>query len=124
MTDYGQLSRDLIADAIQNQMPGISTTVVFHYLTAQGDYDAASGTYINTIVDSDPIPVVAARPTMQDVQGGDAVATDVKLIVPGKFITQNIDMQVTATLAGQRYTCHKAKGVPGGAVMIVFLRLT
>jgi hypothetical protein len=53
-----------------------------------------------------------------------AIATDIKLLVPGKFLTQEINAQTTATIAGKSYTVHKGKGVPGGAVMIVFLRLT
>lgn len=121
--DYGELSRNLIADAIQNQMPGISSTVVFHFLISQGDYDADSGTYQNTISDSDPIPCVVARPSFEEVQGGQVVATDLKLIVPGKFMTREIDTQVTATLGTQTYTCYKGKSVPGGAVVLVFLRL-
>lgn len=120
--DYGQLSRDLVADAIANKMPGLNTTVVFHWLTAQGDYDADAGEYEDTTVNSDPIPVVAARPTFEEVQDGRAVATDVKLIVPGKLLDREIDDDTTATLAGKKFTCFKGKGVPGGSVVIVFLR--
>lgn len=122
--DYGQLSRDLVAAAIKDQMPGLSTTVVFHFLTEQGDYNAETGTYDNTVVDTDPIPVVAARPTFDEVSNGQAVATDVKLIVPGKFLTMEIDDETTATMGGKLYRVKKGKGVPGGAVVIAFLRLT
>lgn len=122
--DYGQLSRDLVANAIQNQMPGLSTTVVLHFLVAQGGYDAASGTYTNTTEDTDPIPVVAARPTFDEVSNGQAVATDVKLLVPGKLLTREIDDETTATLGGKLYRVKKGKGVPGGSLIIAFLRLT
>lgn len=124
MTDYGQLARDLVANAIQNQMPGISTTVVLHFLVSQGDYDAEAGEYVNVWEDSAPIPVVAARPTFEETQGGNVVATDIKLVVPTKFLTRDLDEQTTATIGGFKYNVWKQKGVPGvpGAVEIVFAR--
>lgn len=122
--DYGELSRDLVAEAFANQMPGLTVSVVLHYLIDQGDYDADSGTYANTVIDSDPLPCVAGRPTFNEVSDGNAIATDIKLLVPGKLMTQEINAQTTATVAGKTYTVHKGKGVPGGAVMIVFLRKT
>lgn len=122
--DYGELSRNLVADAFANQMPGLTVSVVLHFLIAQGDYDADSGTYQNTVIDSDPIPCIAARPTFDEVQDGHAIATDVKLLVPGKLVTQEINAQTTATVNGKIFTVHKGKDVPGGSVHIVFIRKT
>jgi hypothetical protein len=124
MTDYAQLARDLVANAIGNQMPGLNVSVVFHYLVSQGDYDADAGGYVNVWADSDPIPCVAARPTFEEVQGGNVVATDVKLIVPAKFLTREIDEQTTATISGKKYNVWKEKGVPGTIIEIVFARRT
>jgi hypothetical protein len=122
MTDYAELARDLIANAIGNQMPGLNASVVLHFLVSQGDYDAATGQYANVRADSDPISCVAARPTFEEVQGGNVVATDVKLIIPAKFLTREIDEQTTATIAGKKYTVWKEKGVPGTIIEIVFAR--
>jgi hypothetical protein len=123
MSDYAQLARDLIADAIGNQMPGLNASVVLHYLVSQGDYDADAGAYANVWADSDPIPCVAARPTFEEVQGGKVIATDVKLIIPAKFLTREIDEQTTATISGKKYNVWKQKGVPGVVIEIVFARL-
>lgn len=122
--DYGKLTRDLVADAIKNKLPGLNTTVVIHYLVAQGGYDAVSGTYANTTVDSDPIAVVAARPTMEDVQNYGVVATDVKLIVPGASVDHEINVKTTVTMGGKKWDVKKATGVPGGSVWLVFVRKT
>jgi hypothetical protein len=122
MTDYGQLARDLIANAISTQMPGLNASVVLHYLVSQGDYDADAGAYVNVREDSDPIPCVAARPTFEEVQGGKVIATDIKLVIPAKFLTREIDEQTTATIAGKKYTVWKEKGVPGTVIQIVFAR--
>lgn len=122
--DYGELSRDLVANAFQNQLPGMTVSVVLHFLIAQGDYDAESGTYNDTVIDSDPIPCVAGRPTFDEVSEGQAVATDIKLLVPGKLVTQEINAQTTATVNGKKFTVHKGKDVPGGSIHIVFIRLT
>lgn len=124
MADFAELARDLIANAIGNQMPGLNASVVLHYLVSQGDYDADLGQYVNVWADSDPIPCVAARPTFDEVQGGQVVATDVKLIIPAKFLTREIDDQTTATIAGKKYNVWKEKGVPGTIIQIVFARRT
>lgn len=120
--DYGQLATDLIANAFANQMPGLTTQVVFHFLISQGDYDAEAGAYAETWEDSNPITVVAGRPTLQEVQGGKVIATDVKLIVPNKYLAREFDEQTTATIGGQKYNVWKDKGVPGKPVEIVFAR--
>lgn len=122
--DYGELSRNLVADAFQNQLPGLKADVTFHFLVSQGDYDAEAGQYENTTADVGPIPVVLARPTFEEVQDGRAVATDVKCLIPGLLMTREITDETTATINGKKYTCKKGVGVPGGSLIIAYLRLT
>lgn len=122
--DYGQLSRDLVAAAIKNQMPGLTTTVVFHLITSQGDYDAETGEYADGVASTDPIPVVAARPSMQEVDALGVVATDMKLVVPGKLLTVAVDENSTCTMGGKKWNVTKRKDVPGGAVVLIFVRRT
>lgn len=122
--DYGKLSTDLIADAFKNRMPGLNTQVVFHFMVSQGDYNAETGQYENVIADSAPIPCVACRPTFDEVSEGQATAKDMKLLVPGKFLTREIDDETTATMGGKLWKVKKGKAVPGGAVVIAFLQRT
>lgn len=122
--DYGKLSRDLVADAIQNKVPGLNTEVVFHYLLGQGAYNAETGQYTNLTEDTDPISVIAARPSMEEVQNYGVVATSKKLVVPGKLLPHVPDTNVTVTMGGKLWTVCKVKEVPGGSVVLVFVDKT
>lgn len=119
--DYGKLVTDLVAEAFKNQLEGLTIEVVFHYLLGQGTYNAAEGRYEDNTDDSDPITVVAARPTMDDVQNFGVVATNKKLLVPTKYLPRLPDTNTTVTIAGKLWTVRKIKEIPGNPLVLVFV---
>ena len=124
MTDYGKLTRDLVADAIMNKIPGLNSLAVFHFLQAQGAYNAVTGRYASTVVDSNPTACVVTRPTMQEVADEEVAALDVKIIVPGKLMPLAIDNTTTVTIGTDLFHVKKVKAVPGGSVLIIFAHRT
>ena len=130
--DYAKLARDLVANAINNQLgpvgttaaPGLVTEVVIHHFVEQGEYDAVTGQYANVYENTPPITVVAARPSMDEVTSLGVTGKDFKLLIPGKSVSRELTPDDAVTLGGKRYTAYKTKGVPSDAVYIVFVRLT
>lgn len=122
--DYSTLTRKLVADAINKRLPGLTTEVVFHYITGPGEFNVDTGLYENQTEDSDPIKVVAARPTMKDVEEYNVVSTSRKLIVPGQSLTIVPDTTTTVTMGGKNWTVCKVVEVPGDSAVFVFVEKT
>lgn len=122
--DYGQLTRDLVADAFQNKLPGLNVKVTFHWVLTQGDYNPETEQYEQTTANSEPVPCVMCRPEFDEVRDGMATAKDHKLLIPGKLIAHEIDDETTATMNGKLWKVKKGKGVPGDSLVIAFLQRT
>jgi hypothetical protein len=125
-TDYSKLSRELVANAFRTQLTGLTTNVVFTYLTGQGEYNPETGVYEDQTTVTDPIITVAARPSMDEVSTLGVVATNKKLIVPGLFLDgyPEMDTNTTCLINGETWTVCKVKEVPGGSVLLVFIERT
>lgn len=120
--DFGALTQNLVADAIKNKLPGLTKTVTLHYFVSNGVYDVESDSYSTVYNDVAGVVCIAAKPTFQDVQQHNAVFTQTKLIIPGKFMPSDLKAETDkVTMDGEEWQVKKFVGVPGRAVFLVFV---
>lgn len=134
MADYGQLARDLVANAINNQLPGLTKDIVIRFFVSEGEYDAENDTTTPVYQNTTPFKVVAAKPTFEDVQEYDVNRKSIKLLVPGKSVAKQPTNDVDKVLIGKtvngvltgatEWNIQKVVGVPGDPLYLVFVGQT
>lgn len=134
MADYGQLARDLVANAINNQLPGLTKDIVIRFFVSEGEYDAEADTTTPVYQNTTPFKVVAAKPTFEDVQEYEVNRKSIKLLVPGKSVSKQPANDVDKVLIGKivngvltgatEWNIQKVVGVPGDPLYLVFVGQT
>jgi hypothetical protein len=122
--DYGALTRKLVEDAMR-KLPGLTKTITVHYFVSDGGYNAETDSNSPVYEDVSGVVCVAAKPVFADIEKHNVVFTDLKLIIPGKYLPREPQTETDqVTINGERWHVRKCVGVPGESVYLVYVHRT
>lgn len=123
--DYGALTRRLVAQAIGQNIPGLTIKIDFMFLLSDGAYDPETDTMGETYNEITDLTVTAVSPTMEDVTNYGITGKSKKLLVPGAAVPQEPRSDVDKVRIGDKlWNIAKVVGVPGDSLYIVFVKET
>lgn len=122
MVDFGALTKKLVANAIMNRIPGLSSLIGIEFYIGETNYDPAADTALPQYTSVSNIVCVESGITMEDVSAYNTTAKSRKLLIPGVSVPQVPRSDVDkAILEGKEWNITKVKQVPGGSLLIIFI---
>lgn len=105
---------------------GFTESIIFKFFQTAGEYDAETDTQADVFNDITVKDVIVAKPSSDDMkEHQEVVATDAKLIVPGLKLPAAPEVDTDKVMrGGLEWDVRKTVGVPGDAVILVFIYLT
>lgn len=126
MPNFAKIMQDRVANAYDKLLApgGLTETITFRFITDTGTYDPIADEIVPTF-DEESVACVVSKPTEDDAKDHDVLSTDAKLVVPGTKLTQDPEADIDYVLrAGEQWDVRKVVGVPGRAVVIVYIYRT
>lgn len=121
---YQDLLKNAVSGLINSQIGDLKEVVTFRSYVSNG-YDIDTGLTTDVFNDQADLSVATAKFKMDEKDTEVNVLKDERCYIPGKdllFVPKKTDVIVKAN--GEKWEVYRVRGVPGGSLWIIYMRLT
>lgn len=98
--------------------------VNFDYLSSAGEYDPETDSTTPVYTTEGPFKVPCLRPTTEDMDKLGVEVSDLKIIVPGNYLSKSMETSDQVRIGTEVWKVRKTVGVPGEVIYTIYVRRT